>query len=150
MKKSELKFEQPLGRILSRLGKEFLITMHSKLKGLDIKRSFYPLILIENGKGNITQQELADQVNMDKVSIVRIVDYLSGIGYVKRMINPNDRRKYSLVLTDKATNEMSRIKKSLKETKDFALKGLRVIQIKEFYSTLEVIKRNFSDSKTAL
>jgi len=150
MKKSKPKFEQPLGRILSRLGKEFLSTMHAKLKGLDIKRSFYPLILIENGKGNITQQELADQMNMDKVSIVRIVDYLSAIGYVKRVINPNDRRKYSLVLTDKADKEMGRIKKSLSETKNIALTGLNDVRIREFYNTLEVIKRNFSESKTAL
>jgi DNA-binding MarR family transcriptional regulator len=150
MKKAVPNFEQPLGRILSRLGKEFLATMHAKLKGLDIKRSFYALILIESGKGNITQQQLADQMHTDKVSIVRIVDYLSDIGYMKRVVNPSDRRKYSLVLTDKANKEMDRIKKALNETRSIALKGLSDIQVHEFYSTLEVIKRNFSASKSAL
>jgi MarR family transcriptional regulator for hemolysin len=148
MKKTALKYEQPLGRIFSRLGKEFLSIVNSKLKGLDIERSFYPLILIENAKGNITQQELADQMEVDKVSIVRIVDYLSEAGYVERALNPHDRRKYCLVLTPKARKEMGRISKALNESRDIAFKGISEKRKLEFYKTLEDIKENFSNSNS--
>jgi MarR family transcriptional regulator, transcriptional regulator for hemolysin len=150
MKAIRSEIEQPLGRMLSRTGKDFLSILCTKLKGLDLKRNFYALILIEEGKNEITQQDLAFLLNTDKVSIVRIIDYLSSKGYVKRVRNSFDRRKYSLVLTNKAKKEIPQIKKSLKETKNIALKGLNDSRIREFYRTLNLVKRNLSEINAVL
>ena len=117
--------------------------LNAKLDHLDIKRNYYALILIENSKGGITQQELAEMLNTDKVSVVRIVDYLSNKGYVKRVKNVSDRRKYCLVLTGKAEKEMTVIKKTLVEITETAFKGLKKHQITEFYNTIEIIRNNF-------
>ena len=72
--------EQPVGRMLSGLGKGYLHLLRTKLQHLDIDRNYYALVLIESNDGIITQQELALILDTDKVSIVRIIDYLSGKG----------------------------------------------------------------------
>ena len=51
-------------------------------------------------------------LNSDKVSVVRMIDYLSNKGYVKRVKDLSDKRKYGLILTLKAENEMPQNKKS--------------------------------------
>jgi DNA-binding MarR family transcriptional regulator len=134
--------EQPLGRILSYTGKSFLYLINEKLARLDIERNFYALLLIEESEGSITQQELANLLDSDKVSIMRSIDYLSETGYVKRYKNADDKRKYSLMLTAKAKRDLPKIKKALNEVTNTAFKNIRASKITEFYSILATIKNN--------
>jgi MarR family transcriptional regulator for hemolysin len=136
--------KQPFGRFLSGIGKSFLHSLQKKLHDLDIDRNFYALILIEEGKGRITQQELADLLESDKVSVVRIIDYLSDKGYVERVKEPSDRRKYGLKLTVKAENELPVIKKAINEVIQSAFKGLSTKTIEDLNSTLHTIKNNLN------
>jgi len=136
--------KQPLGKLLSNTGRTLLNNLKLKLNHLDIKRNFYALILIEEGKGMLTQQDLADLLNSDKVSIVRIIDYLSGRGYVKRVRDFNDRRKYKLTLTSKAETELPLIKKEITEVTKKALKGITAEKIEELYENLDVINSNLN------
>ena len=143
MKKALQSYTQPpLGRLLSGIGKSLLNTMNLRLCHLDIERNFYALILIEEGKGKIAQQDLADLLETDKVSVVRIIDYLSNKGYVKREKDPSDRRKYGLVLTEKAEKEIPLIKKVLDEVIQNALSGITPEKVDELYDTLNKIKQN--------
>jgi len=78
------------------------------------------------------------------VSVVRIIDYLSNTGYVKRVKDPSDRRKYILVLTIKAEKELLLIRKAIAEVTQNALKGLSMEKIEELYDTLNNIKNNLN------
>lgn len=111
----EIYTKQPLGKLLSNTGRTLLTTLKFKLKHLDIKRNFYALILIGEGKGMLTQQDLSDLLKSDKVSRVRIIDYLSERGYVQRVKDLSDRRKYKLTLTKKADKELPLIKKEIEK-----------------------------------
>jgi DNA-binding MarR family transcriptional regulator len=136
--------KQPLGKFLSSTGRKFLSALNVKLKNLDIERNFYALLLIEEGKGKITQQDLAELLNSDKVSVVRMIDYLSNKGYVKRVKDPSDKRKYGLILTLKAEKEMPLIKKAIEDVTWDAFKGLTDEKIKELFDTLNIIKNNLN------
>jgi len=133
---------QPLGRMLSRLGKSYLHLLNARLNYLDIQRNYYALILIELGESRITQNELARQLETNKVSIVRIIDYLAARGYVDRVKSSTDRRKYCLTLTDKAKNALPGIKKSLNDATATAFEGISEARKSEFYLTLDAIKYN--------
>jgi len=134
--------EQPLGRMLTMLGKGYLNLLRFRLQHLDIDRYYYALVLIERQDGIITQQELAVLLDSDKVSIVRIVDYLSGKGYVKRMRKTDDRRKHSLHLTAKGKQAIPEIKKSFSDLNKIVLNGLENNQISDLTQTISRIKRN--------
>jgi MarR family transcriptional regulator, transcriptional regulator for hemolysin len=136
--------KQPLGKLLSNIARTLLKTMNIKLNKLDIERNFYALILIEEGKGKITQQDLADLLESDKVRVVRIIDYLSDNGYVKRVKDSSDRRKYRLTLTKKAEMELPLIREAIAEVTETALKGLSVQKIEELYDNLNTIKNNLN------
>jgi len=84
---------EPVGHIASNIHRMFLTILNIYLADVDIDRFYYPILLIEASKGNLTQQELAGKLGCDKVQVVRIIDYLSEKGYVTRVKNTRDRRK---------------------------------------------------------
>ncbi len=144
---SELQLnEQPLGRMLSMVGKGYLHLLRLKLQHLDIDRNYYALILIDRHDGIITQQELALLLDSDKVSIVRIVDYLSENGYVQRKRKTDDRRKHSLNLTAKGKLAIPEIKESFAIINDIVLNGLDKQQIVELTQTINKLKLNITQN----
>jgi MarR family transcriptional regulator, transcriptional regulator for hemolysin len=142
--------EQPLGRMLSGLGKGYLHLLRAKLHHLDIDRNYHALVLIESNDGSITQQELAVLLDTDKVSIVRVIDYLSEKGYVQRIRKTEDRRKHNLVLTNKAKLALPEIKQSFTEINEIVLKGLTATQVSELVETINKIKSNLNKNIQSL
>lgn len=134
--------QEPIGRKMDKVGRMF----QAELQHLDIERSFYPLMLIEAGNG-ITQQELADKLFCDKVQVVRIIDYLSSNGYVERVQNQTDKRKYELTITEKARLVLPDIKKAISNTSSIAMKGLSENQVSQLYSMVSLIESNLISHK---
>ena len=138
---SNVIINEPVERIMGKISKMSQDNLRSILSHLDIDRSFYPLLLIESGKG-ITQQELSRELSCGKVQVVRIIDYLSSNGYVDRIPNKSDKRKYELLITEKAAKVIPEIKKALHEVSLVSLKGLSEHQKSELYSMLVTIESN--------
>jgi DNA-binding MarR family transcriptional regulator len=138
----EIEVKEPLGRILANIGRDFLSGLHSKLKHLDIERSYYPLLLIEAANGRLTQQELAHKLSCDKVQVVRIIDYLSSKGYVVRERDASDKRKYNLNITPKARTALPDIKKALKDTSELAFRTIPGEKEDELMILLRTIEKN--------
>ena len=138
--------QEPLGRKMDNIGKMFQAKLQSNLEHLDIGRSFYPLLLIESGNG-ITQQELTGLLHCDKVQVVRIIDYLSENGYVERIQNATDKRKYELAITDKAKLVLPDIKKAIMDTTSVSFHRLTENQITELNNILSIIEMNLLNDK---
>lgn len=138
--------EQPLGRIFTSIGKSYLHLLRKKLIHLDIDRYYYALLLIESGSGEITQQELSELLDSDKVSVVRIINYFTEKGYVIRKKLEGDQRKHCLLLTQKAMNVVPEIKEAIEQLNKIALNIMDVNQIQEFNGVLEKIKSNINSS----
>lgn len=139
--------QEPVGRRMAKIGQRLQSILQGYLKNLDINRSFYPLLLIEAGNG-ITQQELAYQLMCDKVQVVRIIDYLSSNGYVKRIHNQTDKRKYELTITEKARLALPEIKTAMINTTSIALNCLSESQINELYNILSILESNLLPHKS--
>jgi MarR family transcriptional regulator for hemolysin len=136
--------KRPLGHIAGNIHRIFLAIINKTLAHLEIERFYFPVILIEAGEGKLTQQELSEKLFCDKVQVVRIIDYLSEHGYVNRVQNISDRRKYGLEITEKAKKAIPDIKKAWEKANAVLLSNLSENQIKELYATLSIIESNLS------
>ncbi len=145
-KKPEIIIKEPIGRMMGNISRMFLANLHLNLTGLDIKRSYFPLLVIEAGDGKLIQQDLAEILSCDKVQVVRIINYLSSNGYVERGQSLNDRRKYNLKITSKAKKQLPGIKKAMKDTTELALNGLEESKIDEIYKLLRTIEKNLTSA----
>jgi len=132
----------PIGKPFSVLTKLYIGALTEKLKHLDIERYYYIVFCIDEYPGNITQQELSNITGIDKVSMVRIIDYLSKKGYVNRQQNSNDRREYFIELTAKSRKALPDIRNAFQELNKVALKGIAKEQIECFGMCLDTIQQN--------
>jgi MarR family transcriptional regulator, transcriptional regulator for hemolysin len=111
----------PLGKIFSELAKAYASAFTERLTHLPIKRYYYALVVIEAYEGNLNQTLLADELYIDKASVVRMLDYLESEDCIVRKQNPQDRRAHILELTPKARGIIPAIKAALHETNTICL-----------------------------
>jgi MarR family transcriptional regulator, transcriptional regulator for hemolysin len=145
---AEIPIIEPVGHIASNIHRMFLTLLNTYLSNVDIDRFYYPVILIEAGKGNLTQQDLAGKLGCDKAQVVRIIDYLSEKGYVNRVQNTDDRRKYGLEITEKAKTYIPDMNKAIQSANAVVLGNLSKKKIDDLYSTLKIIEKNLSTVKS--
>lgn len=146
-KKSTTTVGKPLGKICADIGRNMRALINERLGHLDIDRSFYVLIIIDEGNGELSQQDLSELLDCDKVQTVRHIDYLSSIGYVNRAVNPLDRRKHTLVTTEKARKVIPDIKKAIQEVRELVLQDIPENEISMFQDTLHKIFNNIKNNK---
>lgn len=134
--------EMPLGKIFSQLAKDYVGTFTKRLEDLPIKRYFYPLVLIHEADGKLSQSSLADELFVDKVSVVRIIDYLSEKKCVMRRKNPADRREHLLELTSEGRKLVPKIRQAMIETNALSLNHLNSLDVEALESALSRIACN--------
>lgn len=134
----------PLGLNFSLLAKKYVGIINKRLNKLSIDRYYYIIALIDASDEPITQQDLANRFSIDKAAVVGIVAYLSNHNYIKRTVNPKDRRQYILKLTPKGKKVVPEIYKVYKEVNQIALEGIEQKDVDKFYYMLEKICENFS------
>lgn len=135
----------PLAKHLTVITKKYVGVINDKLHHLEIDRSFYPLVLIAEGNGCMTQQMLADKLDIDKVSVVRMIDYLSENECVVRKKNPHDRREHLLKLTSKGEKLVPSIHQAFYEANCEVLQGLGVEEIHTFLKCIDHIQHNLAN-----
>ncbi len=139
--------EQPFGWICSMLGKGYLQLLNEKLLHLGIDRYYYTLLLIHANNGEINQQQLAELLETEKVSVSRIIDYLSREGFVMKVTRHNDRRKHYLALTAKAVQSIPSIRQAIDETNSEVLSGMGKEHQASLYRMMNVLKENILNNK---
>lgn len=115
--------EPSLGYWCALVGQQYIQALHKLLAGLDIDRWYFVLVRLVEADGPVSQQELADQLHLDKATMVRAIDHLSTKGYVARQACPNDRRKHHLMLLPKARNAVKEIRAAYTRLNNIAFEG---------------------------
>ena len=72
----------------------------------------------------VSQKRLAELIEIDPMSLVRILDRMEADGWVERRADPQDRRARCLVVTDQARPIIELIWQVVTETRAEALAGL--------------------------
>jgi MarR family transcriptional regulator for hemolysin len=132
--------ELPLWLQLNKVSKKYMDALASRLSHLGIRRHYFLLVAIGEGKGNLTQQQLADLLEVDKVAMVGILDALTKHGFVRRTPSRTDRRKHLIVLTPKAEKALPEIKRAIRNLNQRALSGLPGALSSHFSAALLEIK----------
>lgn len=104
---------------MARISEMYLSVLSGLMTPYGVDRNFVPLLYISENSGRITQKDLSEVFSRDKVSVMRIVDYLSEKGLVIRTQNELDRRCQFLEVTEKALSLVSKVKDTIKQTNDF-------------------------------
>lgn len=90
----------------------------------------------------ISQQELGEKVFKDNASVTRIIELLVRGKYLERKINPDDRRKSNLKITDSGKKIIDDVQLLVLENRKTALKGISEKDLETMHTVLSKITEN--------
>ena len=123
--------------------KHYLATM-LKQEHVPLTPEQFMLIDLLWNQGEMTQQELADQLHKDKNSVTKLVDAIERKGFVIRRQSRNDRRANTLLLTDKAEMLKPGAKKKGISILGKMLEGISEEELRTFLTTLRKLNNNMT------
>ena len=74
-----------------------------QLKPFEITPDQWGILGVLDGDKATTQKELAEAIDRDQTTVVRMIHSLEKKGMVKRYVHDTDKRSHNLYLTDKGT-----------------------------------------------
>jgi MarR family transcriptional regulator, transcriptional regulator for hemolysin len=134
-------------------GREFLFAMHDvarllrtlgdqRARAMNMTRAQWSVLKRLEMSEGVKQAELADLLDLQPITLARLVDKLAGLGLVERRDDPNDRRANRLYLTEKASPVLERLNALGETLVGQAFEGFDVAEITELARAFERIKTN--------
>jgi DNA-binding MarR family transcriptional regulator len=83
--------------------------------GGDVRPGVFSAMLLANANPGIAQIEIANELGIDKASVVSLVDRMEHAGWVQRRRSTQDRRRQGIYLTPAGTRACRSLKKEMLE-----------------------------------
>ncbi|MFO1169432.1 MAG: MarR family transcriptional regulator [Hyphomicrobiaceae bacterium] len=93
-------------------------------------------------RSGITQAEIAEQMEIQPISLVPVLDRLCEQGLIERQAHPSDRRAKLLRLTPKGEKVLLELEPLAVAIAEDLFAGATAEQIEDFHSLLELLKDN--------
>lgn len=122
--------------LLAQLGAHAASQFAERLKVLELAPPDAGILRLLRMAAGLSQQELAAKLQIHPSRLVAILDNLEKRGLLERRANPEDRRLYSLHLTEAGGEVLERIGKVAREHQDALLSALNKEQRSELGSLL--------------
>ena len=102
------------------------------------------LLLNLNRRPGENQGFYAEQLEVEPITLCRMVDRLEEAGMVQRRRDPADRRAWQLHLTEKSQKVVAKLQQSVDSLVDDMLCGLTLQEREEFARLLKTVGTNLS------
>ena len=116
---------------------------------LGVTTAQWRLLLRLAREPGLKQVELAERLDVEPITACRIVDRLEEAGLVERQRDPEDRRAWRLVLTDKAEPLVKRLGSVAEEMSAEAFADLSELEIETMRSCLARIRDSVGRAEAA-
>ena len=90
----------------------------------------------------VSQASLADRLEIQPITLVRLLDRLQAAGLVTRRPDPHDRRAFRLYLTDRAQPLLARMWSIATQTREQALAGMPIQRQRMLIQSLQHLRQN--------
>ena len=97
----------------------------------------------------VRQVDLAETLEIQPITLARLLDQLAEAGYVERRACPDDRRAFRLTLTPAAKPVLARIRVLAGQTLADAIGDVGEARMAQFTRTLADLKGNLMDAEPA-
>lgn len=125
-----------VGFLLSIMGRLSRDATERALEPLGIKPYHYGVLVALDEGGPAPQRVVGEALEIDKSSMVVVVDHLEGLGLVERHRNPENRRAYRLTLTDAGRKLLSEAESLVGRVEEDVLAPLDDAQRRQLHGLL--------------
>ena len=140
-----MNFERNLGFLLGDVARLTRTAFDRRVASLGLTRSQWWVLTYVFRDQGLTQSELVDHLEIGKVALGNLIDWLEAKGWVDRRPDPNDRRINRVHLTDKAAPIMDDMRAPAQDLYDMIVSGLSKARRESLVDMLLVVRKNLID-----
>jgi DNA-binding MarR family transcriptional regulator len=115
---------------------------NQRVQHLGLTQAQYRVILHLSRCEGLQQVALAERLEIQPITLARLLDKLEAAKMVERRRDPKDRRAFCLYLTPAAYPLLQKILKLAQQTRVDAVGSLTQKELTEFFNTLTAMKEN--------
>jgi MarR family transcriptional regulator for hemolysin len=138
--------EPSLGALIQEVGRLFRrrFAERARAVSLPFSRSQCSVLAMLARNEGLTQAALAQLLDIEPISLVRLLDGLEEAGMIERRVNPRDRRCWMLYLTAAAAPVLEQIRAVGRLVREEALAGVPAKRRETLIADLRRLKENLS------
>jgi len=135
-----------LGFLLHEVARLLRKRFEQNARGSGLTRSQWQVLTYLAQNEGINQSGLAELLDVEPITLCRIVDKLQAFGLIERCPHRSDRRVWILRLTPAARPKLTQVRKLGDMTRSEALAGVSAADRARLLETLQVLKANLTDA----
>ena len=135
---------ETIGFLLNDTARLFRRAFNARARGSGITALQWRLITYLRRHGGIRQGPLAELIEVEPITLSRMVDRLAEAGLVERRADPTDRRAWLLHLTPRARAMIQSNSHFIEELTEEATQGLSVAERDQLIMLVERVRANLS------
>ena len=137
--------ERSFGFLLHDIARLMRKKFDQRARSLNLSRAQWQLLVHLSRHEGINQSGLAEILEIENITLGRLVDRMEEAGWVERRPDPGDRRARLLYTTEKVAPVMERMRALAEATRNEALAGLAPAQRDALIDTLIQVRGNLSE-----
>lgn len=136
--------DENVAQLMAQVARLMRRAFDEKARSIGVTRPQWQVISLLALNEGINQGGLADQLDVEPITLGRMIDRLQEGNYVERRPDPADRRAWRLFLTDKARGILEQLRPMAVATAEAAQEGLNAEQRELLMRTLVQMRTNLS------
>ena len=136
--------EDNIGTMVSQVARLMRRSFDERVRAIGVTRPQWQVLSLLTRHPGINQGSLADILEVEPITLGRMIDRLQEAALVERRPDPADRRAWRLFLTPKADELYERLRPYARETFAIALDGLNDREQADLMVMLERIRLNLT------
>lgn len=141
--------DRSLGFLVSDLARLLRRTMDRRLQSLGLTQAQWRALVHLSRSEGLTQAALAESLEIQPITLTRLLDRMQSAGWVERRTHPLDRRAVQLYLAPRSQPILVEMNARATEILSEAMRGIAAGAQKQVLDTLERIKQNVVAAEAA-
>lgn len=136
--------DETIGTLLAQVSRLLRRSFDERARGIGVTRPQWQVLGLLRIHAGSNQGALAEILEVEPITLGRMVDRLQEAGLVERRADPADRRAWRIFLTAKGEELIERLVPWARETLDHALDGLDEAEKEQLAAVLNRMRANLS------
>jgi MarR family transcriptional regulator, transcriptional regulator for hemolysin len=140
--------DRTLGFLVSDLARLLRRSMNRRLQSLGLTQAQWRAIVHLSRSEGMTQAVLAESLEIQPITLTRLIDRMETAGWVERRTHPLDRRAVQLYLTAQSQPILEEMHARAADTLNDATRGVAPRALRQLVVTLEQMKQNLATAES--
>jgi DNA-binding MarR family transcriptional regulator len=136
--------DKGLGFLLTDAARLLRKLIDRRLQPFGLTRAQWAVLAMLASRDGLSQSELADELEIEKSTVGRLIDHVEASGWIERRPTASDRRLWRVHLTEQARPLIERVTQVILATRIEMLNGLTVQQQRQLSEGLAYVKGNLA------